>query len=192
MKMKYPRRQFFVKKEFQGKFVLLYAMTVTIIAVVTTYLLHARLNDAVNRLFFSSHLQLDSTADIVYSELFRINVIAVVLIAAGTIGISLYVFHRLNAHFRRVEHVFDRMAEGRYDPSPLPASRINEISQFVKLVEDVRDTCSQRTAELADIAGQLRNALEHGAEAEELERLHGRLEGLLEKVRLPETGSDRG
>jgi len=138
------RRQFFIKKEFQGKFILLYAMVIICLAGLITFQLFRSGQDVLTRNLYVSHLKVQSTGEILFGLLLKTNVFALLGIVLVVIILSFIVFSRLNAHFFRMEQRLEAMTQGDFSFSPQPASHFNEISRLISMVQSAQSDYRQR------------------------------------------------
>jgi methyl-accepting chemotaxis protein len=144
------RRQFFVKKEFQGKFILLYAVVIIGLAGFITFMLFQNGQDVLTRNLYVSHLKVQSTGEILFGLLFKTNVFALLAIVLLVIVLSFIVFSRLNAHFFHMEQRLEAMAQGDFTSLPQPASHFNEISRLISMVQSAQTDYRQRFEGIAE------------------------------------------
>lgn len=186
------RRQFFIKKEFQGKFILLYALCVLGPAGLAVLALYVNARLELEKLLFSSHLRITHTGEIFQGLLLRTNLISSALIVVLVMLLSLYIFQRLNLHFYRMQERFDAMGRGDFSHRPQLPSRFNEISTLIELAEQTRQDYHQRFREAEQLLERLDAALASGAPIAELRELAKQLDVQLRRVTLPEETVDAG
>lgn len=183
------RRLFFIKKEFQGKFILLYALCIILPAALAVLALHKQAQVELERHLFSSHLKISDTGEIFQWLLIKTNLLSSSLLIVIVMLFSLYIFHRLNTHFFRMEALFDAMGRGDFSLKPQLTSRFNEISTFIELAEATRQDYRQRFWELSELLDQLDKRLAAGATTDELHEFSKKLSAHLSRVTLPERSS---
>lgn len=183
------RRQFFIKKEFQGKFIVLFALCIVgpVGLAVTALYVQARME--LEKYLFTSHLKITNTGEIFSGLLIKTNLISSALMIMLVMCLSLYIFHRLNIHFFRMEARFDAMGQGDFSPLPQPQSRFNEVSNLINLSEQTRQNYRARFAEIESLLNKLEDRLAAGVATAELRQLSEELAKHLQRVRLPETSS---
>jgi hypothetical protein len=183
------RRQFFIKKEFQGKFILLFALCIIgpVGLAVTALYIQARLE--LEKYLFTTHLKITNTGEIFSGLLIKTNLVSSALMIILVMFLSLYIFHRLNIHFFRMEARFDAMGQGDFSPLPQPQSRFNEISTLINLSEQTRQNYRERFGEIESLLYKLEDSLTVGAATTELRQLSEELAGHLQRVKLPERSS---
>lgn len=180
------RRQFFIKKEFQGKFILLYAFLIISLAILTSYGLFLSLRKTLESQLYSSHLKVERSGDLLQGILLKTNVAAVFAIVVLVVILSLYIFKRLNTHFFHMEQRIDAMSQGDFTMSAQPSSRFNEISRLISLLEQTQHDYRQRFDAIAETLNEIEEALQTGADPEQLQAVRARLGKLLQEVALPE------
>lgn len=183
------RRQFFIRKEFQGKFILLYALCAIGPAGLAVTALYAQSRAALEKYLFSSHLKITHTGEIFSGLLIRTNLISSALVVVLVMLLSLYIFRRLNTHFFQMEARFAAMGQGDFSPRPQLPSRFKEVSTLINLSEQTRQNYRERFREIEALLNKLEESLSAGAATAELRQLSQELAGHLQRVSLPERSS---
>ena len=186
------RRQFFIKKEFQGKFILLFALCVIGPASLSVAVLYWQARQQLEKYLFSSHLKITHTGEIFSELMIKINLINATLIIVLVIFLSLYIFHRLNMHFLRMESRFDAMGQGDFSPLPQPQSRFNEVSNLINLGEQTRQNYRERYQNMEALLSRLEESLKNNASGTELSEHAKGLAEQLQGVSLPEVSTKEG
>lgn len=181
------RRQFFIKKEFQGKFILLFALCVLGPAGLSVVALYVQARTALGKYLFSSHLKITHTGEIFSGLLIKTNLIGSALMIVLVVLLSLYIFRRLNTHFFRMEERFDAMGRGDFSPLPQLPSRFNEVSNLINLSEQTRQNYRERFREIEALLHRLEEGLTAGAATADLRKLSKELAVHLQWINLPET-----
>ena len=181
------RRQFFIKKEFQGKFILFYALCVIGPAGLAVIALYVQSRLALEKYLFSSHLKITHTGEIFSGLIIKTNLVSSAFMIVLVMLLSLYIFRRLNLHFFRMETRFDAMGRGDFSPLPQLASRFNEVSNLIKLSEQTRQNYHGRFREIETLLNRLEDSLTAGAATAELREISKELAVHLQRVSLPET-----
>lgn len=180
------RRQFFIKKEFQGKFILLYALATGSIAGLVAFLFYRNGQRVLIENLYRSHFKAESSGEMLSDLLLKTNVFAVIAIIVVVIVLSFIVFRRLNVHFFRMEKRLDAMARGDFHTPPQPASHFNEISQLIDLVQTVQRHYGERFQDLAQVLDEIERACRGEGEPERLRAAKEKLRIILAQVSLPE------
>jgi methyl-accepting chemotaxis protein len=183
----FRRRKFFIKKEFQGKFIAIYAIGVFILSGATTLILNSWLHKIVDEQLYSSHMKVQRTGELFLAPLIQTNLYAMLAVSLLILIFSVVVFKRLNNHFLRMDRAFKAMAEGDYQSYDPPGSRFEEINAMVDLVRSAQDDYSSLTNDLAKVTKEIDAAVKAGCSAEKMKQLHERLALMVNQVQLPET-----
>lgn len=181
------RRQFFIKKEFQGKFILFYALCVMGPAGLAVIALYVQARLVLEKYLFSSHLKITHTGEIFSGLIIKTNLISSAFMIVLVMLLSLYIFRRLNMHFFRMETRFDAMGRGDFSPLPQMSSRFNEVSNLIKLSEQTRQNYHGRFREIEALLNRLEESLTAGAATAELREISKGLAAHLQGISLPET-----
>lgn len=179
------RRQFFIKKEFQGKFILLYAMIIICLAMLTAYCLYLSIQKTLEIGLYSSHLKVDRSGDLLLGILSRTNIFAILAIVILVMLLSLYVFKRLNTHFFRMECRIDAMSQGDFTSPTQSQSRFNEISRLISLIDETGNDYRKRYEDIRDALHSIEETLNAGGDSEKLKAGRSKIHALLQEVTLP-------
>lgn len=181
------RRQFFVKKEFQGKFILLYALTITALSGIVAFRFYRGAQEALSRHFYRSHLRIERSGEALSSLLVETNIFAVIGIFMLVIILSFIIFRRLNVHFFRIEQRLDAMADGDFTVEPQPASHFSGISQVIGLVQTLQKDYGERLHTLALALNEIDGCCRGHVDMERLRDGNENLRHLLKEIALPES-----
>lgn len=181
------RRQFFIKKEFQGKFILLYAVVIISLAGLIAFQLYRSGQNVLDQNLYISHVKIESTGDILFGLLLETNILAAFGIVLIVIILSFVVFSRLNTHFFRMEERLDAMAGGDFTTPSQPPSRFHEISRLISMVQGAQDDYRQRFGDIAEALNEIETGCGSLGDSASLERGKEKLRKILDKITLPET-----
>ncbi|TYO98806.1 hypothetical protein EDC39_105175 [Geothermobacter ehrlichii] len=184
----YPwrRRNFFIKKEFQGKFILSYAITLIGLAALVTWILSIKMRQALEVHLYSSHLNIERTGDFMFDLLVRTNMYAIVGILALVLLVSSIIVNRLNRHFSRMCATLNAMARGRFDTPPIPESHFHEITNLIRLVEELKLHYRERFVAIHEALQTVEAGCNQLPDRTRLQEGRDRLQRLLDQVYLPE------
>lgn len=184
----YPwrRRNFFIKKEFQGKFILIYGLTLVGLAALTTWILSIKIRAALEDHIYSSHLQVQRTGDFMLGLLVETNIYAILAILGLVILISVIIVNRLNLHFYRMGRTLKQMSSGQFSQTRQPASQFQEITQLINLVDELKVHYREKFATLNDIAGSIESSAREKVNIDQLYQGRDRLANILNQVYLPD------
>jgi len=182
----FRRRKFFIKKEFQGKFIAFYTLGVVLLAGLATLALNTRLHQVIDDQIYTSHVRVQRTGEIFIQPLLEINLYALLAICVLVLLSSLVVFKRLNQHFSRMDRGFRAMAVGDYQSYTPAASKFEEINALIQLVANAQQHYGAQQAELSEIGAALQRELAQPLSYEQLRLQHQRLTKILRQTILPE------
>jgi len=184
----YPfrRRNFFIKKEFQGKFILAYTLTLVGLAALITWILSIKIRDALEWHIYSSHLRIERTGDFMLGLLVETNIIAVLAILGLVILISVIIVNRLNHLFYRMGGTLKEMARGNFDEPRQPSSQFQEMTHLVTLIEELKMHYREKFVNLNDIVQSIETAALDSNDPALLRQGRDRLAQQLGEVYLPE------
>lgn len=184
----YPwrRRNFFIKKEFQGKFILTYALTLIALAGLVTWILSIQMRTAIENHLYSSHLNIQRTGDFMFDLLVRTNMFAVVGILALVLIISSIIIGRLNRHFHRMCQTLQAMSRGNFDTPDIPESRFHEITNLIRLIGELKLHYRKKFATIHDVLAEIEQGCTELPDKHRLISGRERLQHLLDQVYLPD------
>lgn len=180
------RRQFFVKKEFQGKFILIYALTIIALSGVVALRFHRGAKETLAGYLYRSHIQIERSGEALSGLLLETNVFAACAIFLLVIVLSFIVFRRLNVHFSRIERRLDAMAGGDFACAHQPASHFSGIAQIIDQVQALQAEYGGRLRDLDLALDEIEAGCRGCGDLERLRKGNERLRQLVENVCLPE------
>ncbi len=111
-KRSYKRRQYFIKKEFQVKFVLKFCLLIVFGTIISTGLLFLFSQDTLTSSFQQSRLVIKSTGLAILPSVLYTNLITLGLIAIATIIVTLLVSHKMAGPLFRFEKELRNIGKG--------------------------------------------------------------------------------
>ena len=106
------RRQVFIKKDFQLKFILKFCILILLGAIISTSLLLFFSKGTLTSSFQQSRLVIKDTASAILPGLIYTNLITLGLISVATIGVTLFISHRIAGPMFRFEKELKEVGEG--------------------------------------------------------------------------------
>lgn len=132
------QRKFLIKKEFQWKFILLYAVTVSSIVGLTTMVMYWQLDEAIEHSLYSVHIKVEKVGDLLLSLMFYANFTAILAIVLMVTLLSLGVFRSINRHFSALGSIVSDMAQGTFSDAVLPDSRFFGVDRLNQIIDQTR------------------------------------------------------
>ena len=148
------KRKFLIKKQFQGRFILLYSFAISVIVGVGTYFLFLQIQAAVDQHLYSTHIKIERVGDFLVNLLFHTNFTIILIVVMTILLLSLLIFRRINHNFSKMEGTIQAMSEGDFSKpfscdgcfmeagdltSVLEQTRINNLARFEQLNEALND-----------------------------------------------------
>jgi methyl-accepting chemotaxis protein len=174
-KKPYKRSHYFIKKDFQTKFILKFCFLLLAGVILSTGLLFIFLQDTLTSSFQNSKLVIEITAMAILPTIIYTSLVTLALLAIATIIVTLFVSHRIAGPMFRFEKELKEIGEG--DLTKKLSLRKDDQ------VENLADCITEMTASLHEKFSLIRVGLERILESarkqktskeliEELESLH--------------------
>ncbi len=110
--IKYRRRNYFIKKGFQARFILRFILVIFLGIMVSSGIVYFLTSKKIEEAYYRSHIKIASTGEIVYPILFTANIITVGIIIVITIIITLLISHKIAGPLYRIEKSIHEIGEG--------------------------------------------------------------------------------
>ncbi|MBW2673572.1 MAG: HAMP domain-containing protein [Deltaproteobacteria bacterium] len=108
----YKRRSYFVKKDFQVKFILKFCLIVLIGAVISSALLLIMTRDTLTSSFHHSRLTIENTGLAILPDVIITWVITLILITLATAAVILFISHKIAGPLFRLEQEVKDIGKG--------------------------------------------------------------------------------
>ena len=172
----YRRKQHFIKRGYQTRFILKFCLLVLVGAVISTALLYFLAQGSLTSTYANSRLTIRATSVAIMPAVIYTNLITLGLVTVGCIFVVLYVSHRIAGPLYRFEKELAEIAEG-------------DLTKVVHLrkkdeVTDMADSLNRMTASLRERLLELRGRLDEVARLAEEEGASGKL---VEKLKQAQT-----
>ncbi len=174
-KTPYTRSHYFIKKDFQTKFILKFCLLLLAGVIVSTGLLFLFSRDTLTSSFQDSKLVIENTAMAILPNVVYTGLITLALLAIATIIVTLFISHRIAGPMFRFEKELKEIGEG--DLTRIVSLRKKDQAQ------ELADCINDMTASLRGKVIPIQTGLEHILKSarkqnasngliEELEKLH--------------------
>ena len=110
--IKWRRRNYFIKKGFQARFILRFILVIFLGIMVSSGIVYYLTSKKIEEAYYRSHIKIASTGEIVYPILFTVNIITVGIIIVITIIITLLISHKIAGPLYRIEKSIHEIGEG--------------------------------------------------------------------------------
>lgn len=108
------RRNYFIDKRFQAKFILRFCLLVIATGAFIMMVLYALAGKANTVSFVNSRVVVQGTADFIFPLLIQTFVISTIVIGLATIIVTLFVSHRMAGPFYRFKKLLASLGEGDF------------------------------------------------------------------------------
>ncbi|MDD5680173.1 MAG: methyl-accepting chemotaxis protein [Candidatus Omnitrophica bacterium] len=110
--MENRRKNYFIKKEFQTKFIMKFCVLVTLTAIISAFLVYLFLSHSVTTVFENSRIMIKPSTEFIMPGLILSSLISIVLVSVATIIVVLFISHRIAGPLYKLEDSLERMGEG--------------------------------------------------------------------------------
>jgi methyl-accepting chemotaxis protein len=112
MNSRYKRRNYFINKEFQGRYIFNYFLLATIGSVLFIGVFSFFSSNTLSITYDNYHLQLGVTPDILFKKILSTQWLFIVFGGGLVVIITMFLTHRVAGPFYRFERAFDEMMDG--------------------------------------------------------------------------------
>ena len=153
------RKQHFIKKGYQARFIFKFCLLVLVGGLLSTGLLYALSRGTLTSSFENSRLTVESTSVAILPAVVYTNLITLLLITVATILVVLYVSHKIAGPLFRFEKDLSEIAQG-------------DLTKVIRLrrkdeVKDMAETLNRMTASLRERLVEVQARLDEAAEQAE-------------------------
>lgn len=106
------RRNYFIKKQFQAKFIVKFCALVVLGALISGFVIYAMSKSTVTTTFENSRLMIKSTADYILPAVLLGSVVVIISIGLATIAVTLFTSHKIAGPLYRMEKDVAEVAGG--------------------------------------------------------------------------------
>ena len=110
--MENRRKNYFIKREFQTKFILKFCALVALTALISAIVVYLFLSRSVTTVFENSKIVIKPSTEFVMPGLILSSLVSILLVSLATIVTVLFISHRIAGPLYKLENSLERMAEG--------------------------------------------------------------------------------
>ena len=174
----YKRRQFYVKKGFQFRFILKFCILVALGILFSTGLLLFFSQGTLTSSFQDSRLVIETTSTAVLPAVLYTNLITLILITVGTVVVTLFISHKIAGPLFRFEQELKRIAEGDLTTK----IRLRKRDQISDVAESLNGAVSALREKVLTIQSDIEQLLELPPEQSKPETIAEGLKQLQHKI----------
>lgn len=109
--MENRRKNYFIKKEFQSKFILKFCGLVALTALISAFLVYGFLRNSATTVFENSRLVIKSSTEFIMPGLILSSLVSIALVGIATIIVVLFISHRIAGPLYKMEDSLEKMGE---------------------------------------------------------------------------------
>ena len=184
------RRNYFIKKEFQMKFILKFCSLICVACIMMGILIYALSTRTITTSFENLRLVAKGTSDFIFPALALSSLIAITLVSLACIFIVLFISHRIAGPLYRFEKSLEQIASGDLTVH----TRLREKDEIKILAETLNEAIGklrnqiaisqQDVKQLKDQIAYVRKRLGHlGVSAKDTDEILGILENKAENLK---------
>lgn len=166
MERKYKRRNYFIKKELQGRYVFSFFSMVIIGCLLFIGIFSLMSADKMTISYNSHNLKLGSTPLILLREMLNSQLIFVLIGGALVVILALFLTHRFAGPVYRFEKTLEMMLKGDYSSKIYPRKH-DEIKEISNLLNLYNEKISADISEMIETTTAIRESLARSGIAEE-------------------------
>ena len=166
-KNNYKRRHYFVKKDYQAKFILKFCLIVLGGTFVSSGLLFLFTQGTLTSSYDQFGLVVKDTAFAILPSVLLANIITLILVALVTIVAVLLISHKLAGPMFRFEKELGEIGEGDLRKE----IRFREKDQFKKMAESLNNMTTSLRSKILAVRGEVAQLLEFARKQNDPERL---------------------
>ncbi len=166
------RRNYFVRKEFQGRFVLRFFLTILIGAIVFTAIFSLFSSHTITVTYEGSVLRIDRTPKALFVEILRAYGVYIFLLGLGISIFSLLLSHRIAGPLYRLEKSVEEIAKGNL-AFKITLRRKDELKELAALMNSMIRELSGRVRDMKEKADLVEGAIHSLSESSEDEKVVG-------------------
>ncbi len=174
MKRTWRRKNYFIKKDLQGKYIFSFFIFVILGSVIFTLIFSMFSANTLTIVYENYNLQIGKTPLILFKELLSTNWIFIVTAGLGVVVISMFLTHRFAGPMYRFEKSVEEMIKGNFnfqirlrkkDEGKELAEMMNQLISMVSLnIKEMRQLTDEINRNLTDAAASV-SKIEQGKEA---------------------------
>lgn len=174
----YQRRIYYIKKDFQLRFIFKFCLLVLAGGLVSTGILTFFSKGTLTSTFDNSRLVIEKTSIAILPAVVYTNIITLVLITMATVAVTLLVSHKLAGPMFRFEADLKMIGEGALTKTV----RLRKEDQLKDLVGSINHMTANLHGKVTDIRCQVRQARDFAAETGDAGAIVDRLDVVLKAI----------
>ncbi|MEK6655836.1 MAG: methyl-accepting chemotaxis protein [Nitrospirota bacterium] len=155
-------RQYFIKKEFQSKFIIKFCLIVILGAIISGIILYAYTNQRLGDTYLESLNAIKVLNDNLISNLIYTSLITVIFISIVTIVITLFASHKIAGPLYRLERSTEAIGNGDFTIE----TRLRENDEITGVASALNEMAEKLRIKMIDIKKELEEVKDSSADIE--------------------------
>lgn len=151
---------YFIKKEFQSKFIIKFCLIVILGAIISGIILYASTNQRLGNTYLESLNAIKVLNDNLISNLIYTSLITVIFISIVTIVITLFASHKIAGPLFRLERSTETIGNGDFTLE----TRLRENDEITGVASALNEMTKKLHSKMADIKTDLKDVRESSAD----------------------------
>ncbi|MEK6680117.1 MAG: methyl-accepting chemotaxis protein [Nitrospirota bacterium] len=152
-------RQYFIKKEFQSKFIIKFCLIVILGTIISGIILFAYTNQRLGNTYLESLNALKVLNDNLISNLIYTSLITVIFISIVTIVITLFASHKIAGPLYRLERSTEAIGNGNF----MLETRLRENDEITGVASALNEMAGKLCSKMIDIKKELKEVKDSSA-----------------------------
>lgn len=153
-KRTWKRRNYFIKQDFQGRFILRFFITILLSSIVFTIILSIFSAHTITITYRDSFLKVEKTPKALFYEIIRAHGLYIFLIGAGISTISLFLSHRIAGPLYRFEKSIEEIMKGNL-AFRIKLRKKDEAKEVADMINRMIEDLSTRISEITSIVERI-------------------------------------
>ncbi|THB71468.1 MAG: methyl-accepting chemotaxis protein [Desulfovibrio sp.] len=146
-KKKFKRKQLYIKKDFQLRFIVKFCIIVLLGSVLSTALVYYFSSDTLTSTFHNSRLALRTTSEVILPAIIYTNLITLAVISLAAVSVTLYISHKIAGPLYRFETDLELIAKGDLTKR-IRLRKEDQLKDLANSLNTFVDTMHDRMAEI--------------------------------------------
>ena len=158
--MENRRKNYFIKKDFQAKFILKFCILVILTALISAGIIYLFSERSVTTVFEKSRLTIKPSTEFIMPGLIISSLISIVFVSIATIAIVLFISHKIAGPLYKLENSIEKIGDGdvsfdiyfrKHDQAKALSDTFNKSRKRLNgIISDVRKDFKDLTAALEE------------------------------------------
>jgi methyl-accepting chemotaxis protein len=170
METKHKRRNFFIKKELQGRYILMFFIFVVLGSIMYAAIFSMLTADSFTIVYKDNNLTLGKTPYILMAEMMRANWILILSGGVAGVIIAMFLTHRFAGPLFKLERVVREMAAGNLSVDATLRKR-DEGKELAALINLLNETLAANVKSMRELSAAMDSSIRKAAAAGSKEEL---------------------